>query len=82
MNIVLSDLKGRLRASGTHPMGKTATREHARRQGSIFDLCSPLSLIHRSVKPLKEAPPLPQDPYLTAKSPKAEMEDFLDNLLA
>ncbi|KAF8494919.1 hypothetical protein F5888DRAFT_1714145 [Russula emetica] len=28
-----SDLKERLRASGTHHMGKTATREHARRQG-------------------------------------------------
>lgn len=32
-NIILSDLKERLRASGTHQMGKTATREHARRQG-------------------------------------------------
>jgi hypothetical protein len=37
MNIFLSDLKERLRASGTHQMGKTATREHARRQGCIID---------------------------------------------
>jgi len=60
-----SDLKERLRASGTYQKGKTATREHA-----------------RQVKPLKEAPPLPQDPHLAAKSPKAEMEDFLNDLLA
>ena len=34
MNYSLSDLKERLRASsGTHQRGKTATREHARRQG-------------------------------------------------
>jgi len=31
---------------------------------------------------MKEAPPLPQEPRLVAKSPKAEMEDFLDDLLA
>jgi hypothetical protein len=37
MNMFLSDLKDRLRASGTHQMGKTATREHVRRQGCIFD---------------------------------------------
>jgi hypothetical protein len=34
------------------------------------------------VRPLKEAPPLPQDPHLATKSSKAEMEDFLDDLLA
>jgi len=32
-NIFLLDLKERLRVSGTHQMGKTATREHAHRQG-------------------------------------------------
>ncbi|KAI0288849.1 hypothetical protein B0F90DRAFT_1660454 [Multifurca ochricompacta] len=60
-----SDLKERLRASATRQMGKTETREHLRRQA----------------KPLKEAPPLPQDPLRPTKSAKAEMEDFLDDLL-
>ncbi|KAH9001933.1 hypothetical protein EDB86DRAFT_2902560 [Lactarius hatsudake] len=60
-----SDMKERLRASAACQMGKTATREHAGRQA----------------KSLKEAPPLPQDPSLPAKSPRAEMEGFLDNLL-
>ena len=32
-DIFLSDLKERLRASGTHQKGKTATREHVHRQG-------------------------------------------------
>ena len=32
-NIFLSDLKERLRTSGTHQNGKMATRERARRQG-------------------------------------------------
>ncbi|KAH9064421.1 hypothetical protein EDB87DRAFT_1325475 [Lactarius vividus] len=60
-----SDMKVRLRASAARQMGKTATREHAGRQ----------------TKSPKEAPPLPQDPSLPEKSPRAEMEDFLDNLL-
>jgi len=61
-----SDLKERLRASAARQMGKTATREHTRRQA----------------KPLKEAPPLPHDPHLPMKSPRGEMEDFLDDLLS
>ncbi|KAH9959882.1 hypothetical protein BJV74DRAFT_984271 [Russula compacta] len=60
-----SDLKERFRASTAHQMGKTATREHARRQA----------------KPLKEAPLLQQDPHILPKSPTTEMEDFLDDLL-
>ncbi|KAI9509920.1 hypothetical protein F5148DRAFT_1183915 [Russula earlei] len=60
-----SDLKERLRTNAARQMGKTATREHARRQA----------------KPMKEAPPLPKDPHLPTKSPKAEMEDFLNDLL-
>ncbi|KAH9027835.1 hypothetical protein EDB84DRAFT_1499366 [Lactarius hengduanensis] len=47
-----SEMKERLRASAACQMGKTATREHAGRQA----------------KSLKEAPPLPQDPSLPAKS--------------
>ncbi|KAI0297480.1 hypothetical protein B0F90DRAFT_1611374, partial [Multifurca ochricompacta] len=58
-------LKERLRASATRQMGKTETREHLRRQAKL----------------LKEAPPLPQDPLRPTKSAKAEMEDFLDDLL-
>ncbi|KAI0270657.1 hypothetical protein BC834DRAFT_819272 [Gloeopeniophorella convolvens] len=61
-----SDLKERFRASATRQMGKTATRERVRRQGE---------------KPLKQAPPLPSDSDLPVKAPKAEMEDFLDDLL-
>jgi len=60
-----SDLKERLRANAARQMGKTATRQHASRQA----------------KPLKEAPPLPQDHQLPTKSPRAVMEDFLDELL-
>ncbi|KAH9176135.1 hypothetical protein EDB89DRAFT_1846721 [Lactarius sanguifluus] len=66
-----SDMKERLRASAACQMGKMATREHAGREGSR-------SFFSKS---LKEAPPLPQDPSLPAKSPRAEMEDFLDTLL-
>jgi hypothetical protein len=36
---------------------------------------------NRSVRSPKEAPPLPQDPTLPEKTPRADMEDFLDNLL-
>jgi len=60
-----SDLKERLRANAARQMGKTATRQHSR----------------RPVKPLKEAPPLPQDHQLPTKSSRAEMEDFLGELL-
>jgi hypothetical protein len=60
-----SDMKERLRANAARQMGKTAIREHASRQA----------------KSLKEAPPLPQDPSLPEKSPRAEMEDYLDKLL-
>ncbi|KAI9456125.1 hypothetical protein BJY52DRAFT_1121345 [Lactarius psammicola] len=68
-----SDMKGRLRASAARQMGKTATREHAGRQGSRL-------FLSRNVF-FTNAPPLPGDPSLPAKSPRAEMEDFLDNLL-
>ncbi|KAH9964855.1 hypothetical protein BC827DRAFT_1126842 [Russula dissimulans] len=63
-----SDLKERLRANAARQMGKTATRQHGSRRG-------------QGAKPLKEAPPLPQDHQLPTKSPKAEMEDFLAELL-
>jgi len=60
-----SDMKERFRANAARQMGKTAMREH----------------VHRQAKPLKAPPPLPPDPHLPAKPPKAEMEDFLDDLL-
>ncbi|KAF8486985.1 hypothetical protein DFH94DRAFT_702207 [Russula ochroleuca] len=62
-----SDLKERLRANAAHQMGKTAIREHTCRQVRV--------------RPLKEAPPLPQDSHLASKSLKVEMEEFLDDLL-
>lgn len=54
MNATRSDLKERLRASGTHPMSKTAAREYARRQGSLFNLCSPF-ITYLNYFPLSEA---------------------------
>lgn len=60
-----SDMKERLRASAARQMGNKAIREHASRQA----------------KSLKEAPPLPHDSSLPEKSPRAEMEDYLDKLL-
>jgi hypothetical protein len=83
-----SDLKERFRANAAYQMGKMATREHACRQGWVFLLilfCIQhvyiLCLV--KVKPLKEAPPLPQIEglHLASKSIKAEMEEFLDDLL-
>ncbi|KAH9957627.1 hypothetical protein BGW80DRAFT_1380550 [Lactifluus volemus] len=60
-----SDLKERLRASSARQLGRTASREHTRRQ----------------VKPLKGTPLLPEDPQLPVKSSKTELEDFLDDLI-
>ncbi|KAI0290737.1 hypothetical protein B0F90DRAFT_1854779, partial [Multifurca ochricompacta] len=61
-------LKERLRASATRQMGKTETREHLRRQGS-----SQLSYL--------QGPPIAARSSTPHKSAKAEMEDFLDDLL-
>lgn len=80
-----SDLKERFRASAAHQMGKTATREHARRQGWIYVLYSRKSLTSPMTrcpaKSLKEDPLLQQDPHFPPKSPTTEVEDFLDDLL-
>lgn len=77
-------MKERLRASAARQMGKTAIREHASRQGLRLSPSQLSLLIFHAISPaksLKEAPPLPQDPSVPEKSPRAEMEDYLDKLL-